>query len=171
MFDRDKSGTINIYEFSDLFKYINQWKAMFEGIDRDRSGFIEQAELQQGTAKLIPYQFLQISLTKTRAARSTLTSSPSCSRSLSSGRPSSRATIKTGPAGSSKTSWTKVRRGMLPSSVLLSEFGCSWFEMNTACVVHCTTLLTRKDEGVSEVPRLPSLFVKATCTNFVFSLP
>ena len=49
MFDRDKSGTINMYEFSDLFKYINQWKAMFEGIDRDRSGFIEFAELQQGS--------------------------------------------------------------------------------------------------------------------------
>ena len=34
-------------EFSSLFSYINQWKAMFEGIDRDRSGYIEQAELSQ----------------------------------------------------------------------------------------------------------------------------
>ena len=45
MFDKDRSGTINIYEFRDLFNYINQWKATFESIDSDRSGFIEFAEL------------------------------------------------------------------------------------------------------------------------------
>ncbi len=48
MFDRDRSGTINVYEFGDLFRYINQWKGLFESIDRDRSGYIEFAELQQG---------------------------------------------------------------------------------------------------------------------------
>ena len=48
MFDRDRTMTINVYEFRDLFNYINQWKALFEGIDRDRSGFIEFGELQQG---------------------------------------------------------------------------------------------------------------------------
>jgi len=47
MFDRKRSGTINITEFSELFKYINQWKATFEGIDRDRSGYIEFNELTQ----------------------------------------------------------------------------------------------------------------------------
>ena len=47
MFDRDKSGQINVQEFSSLFNYINQWKALFESIDRDRSGFIEHAELTQ----------------------------------------------------------------------------------------------------------------------------
>jgi len=47
MFDRKRSGTINISEFSELFKYINQWKATFEGIDRDRSGYIELNELTQ----------------------------------------------------------------------------------------------------------------------------
>lgn len=45
MFDREKKGTINLQEFSALFGYINQWKATFESIDRDRSGYIEQAEL------------------------------------------------------------------------------------------------------------------------------
>ena len=45
MFDKDRSGTINLYEFRDLFNYINQWKATFESIDSDRSGFIEFAEL------------------------------------------------------------------------------------------------------------------------------
>jgi len=47
MFDRKRAGTINITEFSELFKYINQWKATFEGIDRDRSGYIEFNELTQ----------------------------------------------------------------------------------------------------------------------------
>jgi len=47
MFDRDKSGQINVQEFASLFAYINDWKGLFERIDRDRSGFIEQAELNQ----------------------------------------------------------------------------------------------------------------------------
>jgi len=47
MFDRRRAGTINITEFSELFKYINQWKATFEGIDKDRSGYIEFNELTQ----------------------------------------------------------------------------------------------------------------------------
>lgn len=47
MFDRDKTGQINLQEFSSLFGYINQWKALFESIDRDRSGYIEHAELTQ----------------------------------------------------------------------------------------------------------------------------
>ena len=47
MFDRNRIGSININEFSDLFKYINQWKATFEGMDRDRTGYIEFNELTQ----------------------------------------------------------------------------------------------------------------------------
>ena len=47
MFDRDKTGQINLQEFASLFNYINQWKSLFESIDRDRSGYIEQAELTQ----------------------------------------------------------------------------------------------------------------------------
>ena len=48
MFDRDRSGSINVYEFRDLFNYINQWKSTFESIDSDRSGFIEYQELTRG---------------------------------------------------------------------------------------------------------------------------
>lgn len=48
MFDRDRSGSISVYEFGDLFNYINQWKKVFESIDTDRSGFIEFGELQAG---------------------------------------------------------------------------------------------------------------------------
>lgn len=52
MFDRDKSGQINVHEFASLFSYINQWKALFESIDRDRSGFIEQAEFSQALQQM-----------------------------------------------------------------------------------------------------------------------
>jgi len=47
MFDRDRTGQINLQEFSSLFNYINQWKSLFESIDKDRSGFIEHSELTQ----------------------------------------------------------------------------------------------------------------------------
>jgi len=47
MFDRTRSGQINVQDFANLFSYINQWKGLFESIDRDRSGYIEQAELTQ----------------------------------------------------------------------------------------------------------------------------
>ena len=49
MFDRDRTQTISMHEFNDLFNYINQWKQTFESIDRDRSGYIEFNELTQGS--------------------------------------------------------------------------------------------------------------------------
>merc|ERR1711941_184886 len=52
MFDRDRTGQINMQEFSSLFSYINQWKGLFESIDRDRSGFIEQTELNQALQQM-----------------------------------------------------------------------------------------------------------------------
>ncbi len=76
MFDRDRTGTINVYEFGDLFSYINQWKSLFEGIDRDRSGFIEFNELQQGESRRQRLRsspspcVLQICLTRTTRERS-----------------------------------------------------------------------------------------------------
>lgn len=45
MFDRDKSGSIDASEFSQLWNYIQQWKQVFEGFDRDRSGGIDANEL------------------------------------------------------------------------------------------------------------------------------
>ena len=48
MFDLDRSGSINMHEFASLYKYINDWKSLFERIDRDRSGYIEEEELRQG---------------------------------------------------------------------------------------------------------------------------
>jgi Ca2+-binding EF-hand superfamily protein len=52
MFDKDKSGQINVQEFGALFAYINQWKALFEGIDRDKSGFIEEGEFGQALQQM-----------------------------------------------------------------------------------------------------------------------
>lgn len=46
MFDKDQSGTIDIYEFAALWKYIQQWKQCFDSFDRDRSGTIDANELQ-----------------------------------------------------------------------------------------------------------------------------
>jgi Ca2+-binding EF-hand superfamily protein len=45
MFDRDRSGQIDLTEFQGLWTYIQQWKAVFEQYDRDRSGSIDANEL------------------------------------------------------------------------------------------------------------------------------
>lgn len=47
MFDKNRSGTIDIYEFAALWKYVQDWKQCFDGFDRDRSGTIDEGELQQ----------------------------------------------------------------------------------------------------------------------------
>lgn len=48
MFDKDASGTIDIYEFEKLYEYINQWLMVFKTYDRDGSGHIDESELTQG---------------------------------------------------------------------------------------------------------------------------
>ncbi|KAK6180267.1 hypothetical protein SNE40_012454 [Patella caerulea] len=45
MFDRDRSGTIDVHEFAALWKYIQDWKACFDRFDTDRSGNIDAGEL------------------------------------------------------------------------------------------------------------------------------
>lgn len=52
MFDANHSGTIDLSEFGRLFDYIEQWKAIFLSFDRDRSGSIDQAELDQAFQQL-----------------------------------------------------------------------------------------------------------------------
>ena len=46
-FDQNKSGYLNIQEFSEVFKYVNESKATFEAIDKDRNGYIAFNELYQ----------------------------------------------------------------------------------------------------------------------------
>lgn len=52
MFDKDASGTIDIYEFEKLFNYINQWLEVFKTYDRDSSGHIDEAELNQAFSQM-----------------------------------------------------------------------------------------------------------------------
>ncbi|KAL1918742.1 uncharacterized protein VTP21DRAFT_2764 [Calcarisporiella thermophila] len=46
MFDTDNSGTINFQEFAGLWKYIEDWKRLFQTFDTDKSGTINAQELQ-----------------------------------------------------------------------------------------------------------------------------
>ncbi|KAL5289479.1 PEF1 family protein [Megaselia abdita] len=52
MFDKDASGTIDIYEFEKLFNYVNQWLQVFKSYDRDSSGHIDQSELTQAFTQM-----------------------------------------------------------------------------------------------------------------------
>lgn len=48
MFDKTKAGRIDVHGFSALWKFIQQWKNLFQQYDRDHSGSISYTELQQG---------------------------------------------------------------------------------------------------------------------------
>ena len=52
MFDTDRSGTIDVYEFDKLFGFIKQWLASFRAFDRDNSGSIEEGELAQALSQM-----------------------------------------------------------------------------------------------------------------------
>ncbi|KAF5304511.1 hypothetical protein FQR65_LT07938 [Abscondita terminalis] len=47
MFDKDKTGTVDVNQFEQLYIYINQWLGVFRTYDRDQSGAIEEQELAQ----------------------------------------------------------------------------------------------------------------------------
>ncbi|CAI8034746.1 Peflin [Geodia barretti] len=47
MFDQNRDGTIDVYEFAALWKYIQEWRQCFDRFDKDRSGNIDASELQQ----------------------------------------------------------------------------------------------------------------------------
>lgn len=48
MFDKDRSGHINLEEFDKLYTYINQWLTVFKTYDLDQSGCIDEEELSKG---------------------------------------------------------------------------------------------------------------------------
>lgn len=63
MFDKTKSGRIDVYGFSALWKFIQQWKNLFQQYDRDCSGSISCTELQQALSQMgynLSPQFTQL---------------------------------------------------------------------------------------------------------------
>ncbi|KAF6110639.1 penta-EF-hand domain containing 1 [Phyllostomus discolor] len=63
MFDKTRSGRIDVYGFSALWKFIQQWKNLFQQYDRDRSGSISYTELQQALSQMgynLSPQFTQL---------------------------------------------------------------------------------------------------------------
>uniref|UniRef100_A0A1A7WXL1 Peflin n=1 Tax=Iconisemion striatum TaxID=60296 RepID=A0A1A7WXL1_9TELE len=52
MFDQTRSGRIDLFSFSALWIFLQQWKALFQNFDRDRSGCINGTELHQALAQM-----------------------------------------------------------------------------------------------------------------------
>ncbi|XP_038216001.1 peflin [Zerene cesonia] len=52
MFDKDRSGHINVEEFDKLYTYINQWLAVFKTYDTDQSGHIDEQELSKALTQM-----------------------------------------------------------------------------------------------------------------------
>uniref|UniRef100_UPI00398E7C08 peflin isoform X1 n=1 Tax=Pristiophorus japonicus TaxID=55135 RepID=UPI00398E7C08 len=62
MFDKSKIGKIDLYGFSALWRFLQQWRTMFQQYDRDRSGSINPQELQQALSQMgynLSPQFVQ----------------------------------------------------------------------------------------------------------------
>ncbi|NWJ05996.1 PEF1 protein, partial [Crypturellus undulatus] len=47
LFDQSGSGRMDVYGFSALLRFIQQWRSLFQQYDRDQSGSISVEELQQ----------------------------------------------------------------------------------------------------------------------------
>ncbi|XP_003127816.2 peflin isoform X1 [Phacochoerus africanus] len=63
LFDKTKTGRIDVYGFSALWKFIQQWKNLFQQYDRDHSGSISYTELQQALSQMgynLSPQFTQL---------------------------------------------------------------------------------------------------------------
>ncbi|NWS76791.1 PEF1 protein, partial [Crotophaga sulcirostris] len=67
MFDNTRSGRIDVYGFSALLRFIQQWRNLFQQYDRDQSGSISFNELQQAFAQMgynLSPQFSQLLLAR-----------------------------------------------------------------------------------------------------------
>uniref|UniRef100_A0A8C8ARE0 Peflin n=1 Tax=Otus sunia TaxID=257818 RepID=A0A8C8ARE0_9STRI len=67
MFDKTRSGRIDMYGFSALLRFIQQWKNLFQQYDRDQSGSISFNELQQAFSQMgynLSPQFSQLLLAR-----------------------------------------------------------------------------------------------------------
>lgn len=52
MFDNSKSGRMDVYGFSALWNFMQQWRALFQQFDGDRSGSISGNELHQALSQM-----------------------------------------------------------------------------------------------------------------------
>ncbi|XP_071768718.1 peflin [Centroberyx gerrardi] len=52
MFDKTRSGRMDLFGFSALWDFMQQWRALFQQYDRDRSGCISGQELHQALAQM-----------------------------------------------------------------------------------------------------------------------
>ncbi|XP_020668609.2 peflin [Pogona vitticeps] len=52
MFDKTKSGRMDLYGFSALWRFIQQWRNLFQQYDRDQSGCINSNELHQALSQM-----------------------------------------------------------------------------------------------------------------------
>ncbi|NXV10571.1 PEF1 protein, partial [Cettia cetti] len=67
MFDKTRSGRIDVYGFSALLRFIQQWRGLFQQYDRDQSGSISFSELQQAFSQMgynLSPQFSQLLLAR-----------------------------------------------------------------------------------------------------------
>ncbi|NWV70750.1 PEF1 protein, partial [Malurus elegans] len=67
MFDKTRSGRIDVYGFSALLRFIQQWRNLFQQYDRDQSGSISFGELQQAFSQMgynLSPQFSQLLLAR-----------------------------------------------------------------------------------------------------------
>ncbi|XP_008936470.1 PREDICTED: peflin, partial [Merops nubicus] len=67
MFDKTRSGRIDVYGFSALLRFIQQWKNLFQQYDRDQLGCISFNELQQAFSQMgynLSPQFSQLLLAR-----------------------------------------------------------------------------------------------------------
>nr|XP_056703083.1 peflin isoform X2 [Euleptes europaea] len=67
MFDKTKSGRIDLYGFSALWRFIQQWRNLFQQYDRDQSGCINCNELHQALSQMgynLSPQFSQLLLSR-----------------------------------------------------------------------------------------------------------
>ncbi|XP_029475827.1 peflin [Rhinatrema bivittatum] len=62
MFDKTRSGRMDLFGFSALWRFIQQWRTLFQQYDRDCSGSINAGELHQALSQMgynLSPQFLQ----------------------------------------------------------------------------------------------------------------
>ncbi|KAK2830171.1 hypothetical protein Q5P01_018102 [Channa striata] len=52
MFDKTRTGQIDLFGFSALWDFMQQWRALFQQYDRDHSGTINGSELHQALAQM-----------------------------------------------------------------------------------------------------------------------